>query len=47
MCLRSANICNLDERGELVAEGKTDVEAVHIVASLSEIDVDMTEVSVG
>ncbi len=42
--LRSTNICVVDERGELVTEGKTDAEVVDIVAFLSELDVDITEV---
>lgn len=42
--LRSTNICVIDERGELVAEGRTDAEVVDIVAFLSELDVEVTEV---
>jgi len=42
--LRSANICVVDNQGELIAEGKTDTDVANIVAYLDELDVEITEV---
>jgi len=41
---RSANICVVDNQGELIAEGKTDTDVANIVAYLDELDVEITEV---
>ena len=42
--LRSINVCVVDDQGNVVAEGKTDAEAIDLVAFLDALDVVITTV---